>query len=29
MVAIDMDNGKTWLGENGTWFASQETNCWF
>ena len=22
MVAIDMDNGKIWLGENGTWFAS-------
>ena len=22
MVAVDMDNGKIWLGENGTWFAS-------
>jgi hypothetical protein len=22
MVALDMDNGKIWLGENGTWFAS-------
>ena len=22
MVAVDMDNNKIWLGENGTWFAS-------